>query len=230
MTAPEREQAVQIAPGWRARLRLSAAVLAVLVLLFAVGLGAGFAWFAWRAGRAETVAPKADGIVVLTGGAGRVELALRLLADGQAQRLLVSGTGPGDVGAIVARAGLDAGLSARVPAERITLGRGARTTRGNAIETADWVEANGIRSLIVVTSGYHMPRALVELARTLPEGVTVHAVPLVPHAADGHDQPPWRLLLAEYAKWLGAVAGMSIAVGRDDEWALPAGRGAGMGG
>jgi uncharacterized SAM-binding protein YcdF (DUF218 family) len=217
-------------PEWLAWLRLAARTIAAAVLLGGVALGGGFAWFAWRSGRAEGPPPVSDGIVVLTGGAGRVELALRLLAEGRSQQLLVSGTGPGDVGAIVARAGLDAGLSARLPAERITLGRGARTTRGNAIETADWVAAHGIRSLIVVTSGYHLPRAMVELRRTLPPGVAMHPVPLVPHAPDGHDQPPWRLLLSEYAKWLGALAGLSVTAGRDDEPAPPSGRGARMDG
>jgi uncharacterized SAM-binding protein YcdF (DUF218 family) len=217
-------------PERHARLPLVAKTIASVVLLASVALAGGFAWFAWRSGQASEPPPVSDGIVVLTGGAGRVELALRLLADGRARQLLVSGTGPGDVGAIVARAGLDAGLSARLPAERITLGRGARTTRGNALETADWVASHGIRSLIVVTSGYHLPRAMVELRRTLPQGVVVHPVPLVPHAPDGHDQPPWRLLLSEYAKWLGALAGLSVVAERDDEPTPPFGRGVRMDG
>ena len=51
---------------------LLAAALAV------VALGAGFGWFAAVAGQPGAPPPASDGIVVLTGGAGRVELALRL--------------------------------------------------------------------------------------------------------------------------------------------------------
>src|SRR6202012_1249899 len=107
-----------------------------------------------------------DGIVALTGGAGRVELALHLLAGGRADRLLLSGVGGGTrsrpprhpPGGDVAPLG-----------ERITLGRYAASTRGNGVETAAWAEQNRISSLIVVTAAYHMPRALAELRRDLAE-------------------------------------------------------------
>jgi len=215
---------------WPGRLRRAALALAALALLALLALAAGFGWFVLRAGRIDPAPPKADGIVVLTGGAGRVELALRLLAEGRAGRLLVSGTGPGDIGDIVARAGIDSGLSARVPQGAVTLGRGARSTRGNAAETADWAAAHDLHSLLVVTSGYHMARAMLELRRTLPADIALHPVPLVPRAVDGHDRPPLRLLAAEYAKWLAAALGLSSLAARDDERPAAAGRGARMGG
>jgi hypothetical protein len=68
--------------------------LAVLLqLLLAGALAGGFAWFVASAGSVATPPPHADGIVVLTGGAERVETALRLLAEDQARLLLVSGVG-----------------------------------------------------------------------------------------------------------------------------------------
>jgi uncharacterized SAM-binding protein YcdF (DUF218 family) len=216
--------------GCPGRLRRVALALTALLLVGVVALAGGFAWFVLRAGRADLAPPQADGIVVLTGGAGRVELALRLLAEGRAPQLLVSGTGPGDIGDIVARAGIDSGLSARLPPGAITLGRGARTTRGNATETTEWVAAHALHSLLVVTSGYHMQRALVELRRALPPGVALYPVPLVPRAADGHDRPPLRLLASEYAKWLAAALGMSSLAAREDERPAPTGRGPRMGG
>lgn len=201
--------------------RLAAGLLLALAVL-ALGLGAGFAWFAVRAGRSIAAPAQADGIVVLTGGAGRVELALRLLAEGRAARLLVSGTGRAEFSDLAARARVGTAL-----AHQVTLGRFARSTRGNARETEEWVAAHGIHSLIVVTSGYHMPRALIELRRTLPARVTVHPAPLVPTAPDGHDRVPMRLLVAEFAKWLGAAAGFSGMVARDEDaaWAPPGGPG-----
>ena len=110
--------------------------------------------------------PHTDGIVALTGGAGRVELALHLLADGQADKLLLSGIGGGsDLATLGRLAGID---TARF-ADRITLGRYAASTRGNGVETAAWAEQNRIRTLIVVTAAYHMPRALAELRQALPD-------------------------------------------------------------
>ncbi len=196
---------------------------AVLLALAAalVGLALGFVWFAAQARRPAPVPARADGIVVLTGGAGRIELAVRLLADRHADRLLVSGTGRGELADLLARAGLRPGLATQVAPDQVALGRGARSTRGNARETAEWVATHDIRSLIVVTSGYHMRRALIELRRTLPAEVVLHAVPLVPHLPDGHDEVPLRLLAAEYAKWLGAMVGLSGWLAREDEAASP---------
>jgi len=196
---------------WRARL-----AFATLAVLAAV-LSAGFVWFAVQARRPAVVPEQADGIVVLTGGAGRIELGLRLLAERRAPRMLISGTGRGELADLLAGAGLGAELAARVAPAPVTLGRIARSTRGNARETAEWVAAHDIRSLIVVTSGYHMPRALLELGRLLPASVALHPAPLVPHLAAGQDQVRPRLLVAEYAKWVGALAGLSGWVTREEE-------------
>ena len=184
-------------------------------------LGAGFVWFAIDARRPEPIPPRAGGIVVLTGGAGRIELGLRLLAEQRADLLLISGTGPGALPDLLAGAGLGAEFAAQVAAQvvrnRVTLGRGARSTRGNARETAEWAATHDLHALIVVTSGYHMRRALLELRRTLPAAVALHPAPLVPHLPDGHDQVPLRLLVAEYGKWLGASAGLAAWVTREEE-------------
>jgi uncharacterized SAM-binding protein YcdF (DUF218 family) len=167
--------------------------LAVLVLLWLTG----FAWFLRLADRVPPPPPRADAIVVLTGGAGRVEAALRLLAEGRARIALVSGVGgAAEFASLARRAGVDAALGARV-----TLGRAAQSTRGNAAETAAWARANDVRSLIVVTAFYHMPRALAELARTLP-GVTLYPSPVTPGAS-------WRLLAGEYGKFLAAELGLT---------------------
>jgi uncharacterized SAM-binding protein YcdF (DUF218 family) len=157
---------------------------------------------------AEPPPPHTDGIVALTGGAGRVELALRLLAGGQADRLLVSGIGGGtDLATLGRLAGVD---TVRL-AERITLGRYAASTRGNGLETAAWAEQNRIGSLIVVTAAYHMPRALVELRQALPD-VRLYPLAVLPSAgrsgiADGG--PGLRLEAEEYSKYLLTVSGLS---------------------
>ena len=76
---------------------------------------AGFAAFIVSASRPVPPPPVAQGIVALTGGGDRIEAALRLLASGGAERLLISGIGGGiDLAALARRAGVGAGLGHRV--------------------------------------------------------------------------------------------------------------------
>jgi uncharacterized SAM-binding protein YcdF (DUF218 family) len=170
---------------------------------------AGFAWFLVSAARPPALpARPADGLVVLTGGAERVESGLRLLAEGQARRLLISGVHPQVSLAELARA---AGQEPAALEGRVTLGHRATSTRGNAAEIAEWAAAAELRSLVVVTAGYHMPRALLELRRRLP-GVALLPYPVQPpqlrDPAAGGQTRTWILLAGEYAKLLGAIAGV----------------------
>ena len=187
--------------------RIAPRNLTALVVAAAVCWGLGFLWFVQIATRrAELPPPHADGIVALTGGAGRVDLALRLLANGQADRLLLSGIGGGtELATLGRRAGIDTGTLAA----RITLGRCAASTRGNAVETASWAAQNRIRSLIVVTAAWHMPRALAELRQALPQ-VRLFPLPVQPQAGTESDHGPGvRLEMEEFAKYLLAVSGVS---------------------
>ena len=174
--------------------------------LVALGWLAGFAWFLHLAANEPVPAGPADGIVVLTGGADRVGTALQLLADGRAPRLLISGVARGtDLGELARRAG----LAPEPIAARVTLGRAATSTQGNAAETAAWVVTNHVHTLIVVTAGYHMPRALLELSSALP-GVVLLPTPVQPPAMRGHAEPgTWRLLASEYNKWLAVRLGVA---------------------
>jgi uncharacterized SAM-binding protein YcdF (DUF218 family) len=190
------------------------------VALVAALWGAGFAWFVSAALTESAPPPAADGIVAFTGGAGRVETALRLLADGRARLLLVSGVGGAAEFTELARlAGVDPQLG-----NRVTLGRVAASTRGNAAETAEWAHANRIRSLIVVTAGYHMPRALAELARALPD-IALYPAPVLPPALRGGNAAAMvRLLAGEYTKWLAAEVGLT-ALGPSPAIRMPLERG-----
>jgi len=190
------------------RRRWSSVLLVGLAVVLAAGLGwgAGFLWFVQRAESAGPAPPPADGIVVLTGGADRVQTGLRLLAEGRARLLLVSGVArSADLAELAGLAKLDpAPLQARV-----TIGHAAVSTRGNAQETASWVRSHDLHSLIVVTAGYHMPRALAELSRVLPD-VALYPAAVVPAALrGGSDVTVLRLLAGEYTKWLAVELGLS---------------------
>lgn len=177
------------------------------VVAAAIAWGAGFAWFVQAVRQLPDPPPHTDGLVALTGGAGRVELALRLLAAGKADHLLVSGIGGGtDLSTLGRLAGIDTAPLA----PRITLGRYAVSTRGNGVETAAWAEQYRVHSLIVVTAAYHMPRALTELRQALP-GVALYPLPV--GSADGaaavEKGVSLRLEAEEYTKYLLTVAGLS---------------------
>jgi uncharacterized SAM-binding protein YcdF (DUF218 family) len=183
-----------------------------LLLLPPLGLLIGFALFVRSAlDRAAPRPGETDGIVVLTGGSERIATGFRLLADGQARRLLISGVHQ-DVG--LAEIAAASGIDPTPLAGRVALGHAAASTRGNAVETAAWARAEHMRSLRVVTAGYHMPRAMVELRRAMP-GVALigHAVPSAALRAPGALWRPavWAWLAGEYARYLGAWAGLSGA-------------------
>jgi uncharacterized SAM-binding protein YcdF (DUF218 family) len=167
---------------------------------------ASFAWFLHLADSRAQAPAHVDGIVAFTGGPDRVETALHLLADGRADRLLLSGIGGGaELSELAHRAGVDP----LTLAPRVTIDRTAATTKGNALATADWARRNDIHSLLVVTAAYHMPRALTELGRTLP-GVTLHPLPVAP--PEQSTDPPLRLMAEEYIKFLATATGLTTVL------------------
>ena len=188
--------------------RLSLLALALLLLWFG-----GFIWFLRAVQETVGDASTADAIVVLTGGTERVETGFRLLDEGLAPRLFVSGVHPESRLADLARgAGLD---PARLQG-RVELGHAAASTRGNAVEIAAWARPRQIAKIRLVTAGYHMPRARTELRRAMP-GLLVQAHPVTPARlrAEGAFWQPrnWGLLFGEYMKFLGAELGLSAIFG-----------------
>ncbi|MBC8129596.1 MAG: YdcF family protein [Rhizobiaceae bacterium] len=147
---------------------------------------------------------RADGIVVLTGGALRLDLAIGLLKDGRAERLLISGVNP---------ATSIATLSKLTETDRrwfdccVDLDYAALNTIGNAEMTERWAQSRSFDELILVTSDYHMPRTLLEfehftrvkVIRPYPVArADLWADPAVPSGLG------LKVLLTEYAKLLAA--------------------------
>lgn len=181
--------------------RIFRAVL-VLASVLAFVLAGGFVSFTRSiATHAPETPSKADGIVVLTGGAARIDMGLTLLAREKGARLLISGVNPKTT-----RSEIQANNTANAAMFDccIDLGREARTTIGNAAESAEWIRRHRFDSVIVVTSSYHMPRAMLEFRRLL-DGVDLTAYPVI---ANGRRLDRWwadmavfRLLLSEYSKF-----------------------------
>ena len=192
--------------------RKAATTLALVCAVAGALLFAGFLHFMQLVPAAEKSSPATgDGIVALTGGAERLSDALRLLASGRGKRLLISGVHPETTERELSRAQPDYAAFARCC---VDLGRRALNTAGNAVETRRWAESHGFRSLIVVTSGYHMPRTMMELAREMPK------IELIPYAVvtDRLQGEPWwrdlgtaRLLIGEYVKYVAALVRVRLA-------------------
>ena len=149
---------------------------------------------------------RADAIVALTGpSAERVNAAIRLLEQDKGERVLISG-----VNREVRRQELRALTpgSTRLFNCCVDLGFEAEDTIGNAQEIAAWADAKGYDSLIVVTSDYHMPRALTEIRVASP------GLELTPYAVEtpSLDNSRWwraavtaRRMTLEYMKYLAAL-------------------------
>jgi uncharacterized SAM-binding protein YcdF (DUF218 family) len=187
-------------------------ITSVTVKLVALGilvLVLGFAGFVWLLPNQEIALDRsADGIVVLTGGTSRVADALELLASGRGKRLLITGVNPGTTTNDIARQTVDYG---RLLNCCVDLDYSALNTLGNAVQARRWAIAHDFKSLIVVTSAYHMPRALAELAHQLPDAALIP----FPVVSDRLRIEPWwsnsettKLVLSEYLKYLFAKVRM----------------------
>lgn len=160
----------------------------------------GFLWFA--AALPQPIGnSRTDAVVVPTGGPGRIDRGLELIAKKQARAMLVTGVDnevkPREFAA-----------EYRVTPETmqccVTLGFAAVDTRSNAAETADWIKERGYGSLRLVTTDWHMRRAAGELANALPNGVIIirDAVP---------SRPKLGILFLEYNKLLASTFAQSLA-------------------
>ena len=190
---------------WIGFITMIAGIVAVLLL------AGGFFWFASQVDNQEvTIDKTADGIVVLTGGAGRIPDAIELLAAQRGKRLLITGVHRDTRAREIARL---TPLYSKYFTCCIDLDRSALNTFGNALETKHWAVEHNFNSLIVVTSNWHMPRAMAEIHHQLPLA-TLIAYPVISERAK---VDPWwsniesvRLMLGEYLKYLLAVTRMHL--------------------
>ena len=178
-----------------------------ILLFLALVWAGGLVWFAADIDTpVEDSTSPTDAIVVLTGGSQRIDVGFRLLVDGKAKKLFVSGVHEGvDMSEVLK-------TSPQTPHWVeccVVLGHSADNTVGNALETAAWLQDENFHSIRLVTASYHMRRSLLEFGRVLPPDVTVIAHPVFPEAVR-----PGRywftragagVIVIEYVKYLGAL-------------------------
>ncbi len=151
----------------------------------------------------------ADAVVILTGGSGRVLEGLNILSQKMAKKMLITGVAKKtNITEILL---LIKGISndhREILKQNITLGHNATNTAGNALEAATWMQKNNFKSLILVTSNYHMPRSLLEFKALMPQ----IAIAVSPVEHYNFNILEWwklldhtKLIFIEYNKYLAAV-------------------------
>jgi uncharacterized SAM-binding protein YcdF (DUF218 family) len=200
----------------------------VLVALLAVFLG-GFLYFADTVASLQPPAtPRADAIVVLTGGFQRIDQAVELLKSGAGRRLLISGVNPATTGSQIRR---NTQSSADLFKCCVDIGHAAVDTIGNATEAGQWIRDHGYGRVLVVTNNYHMPRSLLELRRVRPDTEFI-AYPVVNSdlkTSNWLRNPLFiKAILLEYAKYsvasLREFASTHLVQGSKDDAPRPAPR------
>jgi uncharacterized SAM-binding protein YcdF (DUF218 family) len=161
----------------------------LVVVMYALG----FILFAVTLGRpAGADSRPTDAVVVITGGGGRIEHGLDVLAAHKAKRMLIAGADP-----LVTKPDLIrvVGGSGRLMRCCVDLGSESVDTRSNAEEAGRWMAKRGYRSLRLITSDWHMRRADYEFSRALGDRYTITT-----DAVRG--DPGFMTLFGEYNKYI----------------------------
>tara|TARA_R110001592_G_scaffold16881_15_gene71753 strand:+ start:11429 stop:12013 length:585 start_codon:yes stop_codon:yes gene_type:complete len=144
----------------------------------------------------QDMVTKTDAIVVLTGGNFRISTGLSLFANGLAPELFITG-----VHNMVTQNEIIALWKGTPPLPEccITLGHQATTTYGNALEAKEWIEEHDIKSIRLVTSAYHMKRAMLEFQDML-KGTDIIVHPVEQTDYTEKDVLFWKITFDEYNK------------------------------
>ena len=163
-------------------------ILSFVLLLYALG----FIVFSVTLGRPAKAEVRTDAIIVITGGSGRIEHAMDMLAQRKAKRLLISGADP-----LVTKDDLVERLGGKQRLFRccVDLGSESVDTESNADEAQRWLARHDYESVRLVTSDWHMRRAGYEFRRALGGRYEV--------VQDGvRSEPGFATLFAEYNKFV----------------------------
>lgn len=170
------------------------------------GVFLSFSFFLRDLGSPADEVSYADAIVVLTGGFGRAEEGLNLFKEGKGGYLIISGV-EGSSRLIEIFPGKD--LKATVETSRILLDVESRSTVDNAVNVKKIFDDKDFKSLVLVTSNYHMKRAFTIFSKVMDGGVKIYRHPVKgPNFRDEwwkHNKSP-KLILNEYFKYCGFYA------------------------
>ena len=162
---------------------------------------------------------EAENVVILTGGSNRIKEGLKLIKNfsklgSMNIDILISGTGKG-----FTKLNVNKLLSKNDPLNIfieccLELDNKSQNTRSNAIEILKWVNKNSIKQLILITSNYHMPRAVLEFKNKIPN-LKIIKYPITPEKYNINNRiysyETFSLILLEYCKFLIAKSRINIS-------------------
>jgi uncharacterized SAM-binding protein YcdF (DUF218 family) len=173
-------------------------MLFMLIMLFM-----GFVYFLYIIpNKEEHYKISTDAIIVLTGSAGRINYGLSMFCLNPDKKILISGVkNKNFLASIKKLCGYD---NAKNIKKNIFLDHQADSTITNAIETKKWVDKHNIKSITVITSDFHIPRAESEFNNIVKDVDII----FMPYQSKKIDVEKWwelntlRILLIEYYKYL----------------------------
>ncbi len=140
-----------------------------------------------------------DSIVVLAGGKGRVDEGVKLFREGKGEHLFFIGVDP-----LVKKSDLYSENSGERSGEEVYLEKASRNTLENAIFTRELLLKYNVRSVLLITSRYHMKRSLLIFRSILPKDIAIYPHPV----ANKNPADQWwshggslRLLFSEFNKY-----------------------------
>lgn len=181
-------------------------IIVIAVLMVIIGLNLGR--FLVESDKLE----KADVIAVFSGDSGaRTERAVELLKEGYADYLILSGGRVYD-DVTIAELMKSHAIKLGVDESKILIDDESSTTNENAEFTADIIEENNLKSVIVVTSDYHTRRSKLAMEKalenTLIDGEKVE-VTVTPSKEEKFTTKWWTsgnsvlMVISEYLKLMG---------------------------
>lgn len=170
--------------------------LAVVILL---ALAILFIDFVYKTFSVSQRTDKTDAIVVLAGGRGRVEEGVRLYREHQASYLFLIGVDPS-----VRKSDLFRERKGGAGGEGVFLEKVSRNTLENALYARNMILTKKVGSIRLITSRYHMKRAVLLFRSVLPREIAIY-----PHPVDTKNlKEEWwshcgsfRLLFSEFYKY-----------------------------
>lgn len=192
-----------------------------LVLGMSVGLLCLAVSFGWQTHRYEQASHNPDTYVwgvlspevhrkaglVLTGDSGRLQAGYQLLLDGKVQNLYISGVSKGVTAKDLESIKGIKGKTLTPIQHQIVLGYEATSTKSNALEAAHWFKDTDFQAILLITSSYHMPRALLLHRREMPNTVFIpYPTPSITESQEILNARRMTIFFREFAKYLAALA------------------------
>jgi uncharacterized SAM-binding protein YcdF (DUF218 family) len=147
-------------------------VLCVLVII-AIAVSVLFIYFTYETFSFRQREITTDAIVVLTGGRGRVEEGVKLYRENRSQWLFLIGVDPS-----VRKAELFKEKYGERGGEGVFLEKISRNTLENALQAREFIQKKDVHSIQLITSRYHMKRAILIFQNVLPKNIVIYPCPV----------------------------------------------------